>query len=194
MISSCLVLLSRSCDRVDWNVHFHFWNGKSLRLGLATEWIEIFVKPPCKHGDIRLGLATEWIEIFATATTFVTTLSRSCDRVDWNQERMQGLEIDNLSRSCDRVDWNGLCIKFRNVAPRLGLATEWIEMWFPFTLGPGPKSRSCDRVDWNSIFKCTPVPPFVSVLRPSGLKYFSSSGFNIRRKSLGLATEWIEIK
>ena len=54
-------------------------------------------------------------------------------------------------------------------------------------------SRSCDRADWNNYYGIDMyVAMFVSVLRPSGLKY--SASYNRRKYfCLGLATERIEI-
>ena len=195
MISSCLVLLSRSCDRVDWNA----WSG----------WLE-----SNRNG---LGLATEWIEIFSSTIAAGKKSSRSCDRVDWNiaVKCIPG-GIPGLGLATEWIEINpnkpgnkvlhvsvlrpsGLKCICRGTSPTkwsLGLATEWIEMyifillsWDVCRLGLATEwieiatpifSANCS---WVSVLrpsglKCLPntvlpTGPPVSVLRPSGLKYWA---------------------
>ncbi len=208
---------SRSCDRVDWNKISYCFLYHLIRLGLATEWIEmnpiVYI-----HSHMQcLGLATEWIEITQWWPEWKKGLvsvlrpsglkyevcgridrkakSRSCDRVDWNISGPLKDPICQSSRSCDRVDWNTMQTETpsKYLLYRSCDRVDWNigayegERWHY-------QSRSCDRVDWNCWYICSN-----SLLSPRlGL---ATEGIEIRRFSfwvswytcLGLATEWIEI-
>ena len=118
--------------------------------------------------------------------------SRSCDRVDWNNWRLNrrkkkvvsvlrpsGLkflywyllpQLQGLGLATEWIEIICQCLSEKG-RESLGLATEWIEIAHCRNNMLCAGSRSCDRVDWNtfSTVYCIHFP--VSVLRPSGLKY-----------------------
>ena len=149
-----MTTLSRSCDRVDWNIATPLPVNTFQGLGLATEWIEMDTPLTRVEHVIVSVLRPSGLKYQPRRLRNGDKSSRSCDRVDWNRrgdyEHSKGsglglatewIEIRNIlnfirtlsgSRSCDRVDWNTFSLFFFTENGGLGLATEWIEIssWF----------------------------------------------------------------
>ena len=165
--------MSRSCDRVDWNIELKWKQVQFCEgLGLATEWIEMY-SHRCGQGCLcRLGLATEWIEMDLNETEEQSRWSRSCDRVDWN-ENASGYTEEYYS---------------------LGLATEWIEM-FHSGLSGVPLPGLGLATEWIEIHPLdyTDISPDCLGLATEWIEILIYPLPVYAYNGLGLATEWIEI-